>query len=764
MQSPCFARKRLLVVGMIAVGWSHAAMADTQIETVTVTASRRVENEQRVPLAVNAVSGDMATKAGITNLDTLAEAVPGVVFNQQATSSVPFIRGVGTSNTSAGDELSVALFVDDVYIPFAGAGTSNFNSIDRIEVDMGPQGTLFGRNATGGVVQVLTKNPTPELALDVSAGFANYNTPSGSLYATGELSQDLTANVAVYGSKQFQGWGHNLFNGNPTFQGWDYGGRAKMLFTPSNSLTLLLTVDHDTTHSGLGLNYKAREGTRSVDGTPSPPGYYDTYGNLPYNAATNHQSGVSLKATQDFDWAQLVSITAYRYSNYRFVLDLDQGVTPGINPLVNASLAARERTWTQEFRLLSPDADAAFKWIVGFYYFGDNAGYAPITLTGNAFGALSPVSNYGVQKTNSYSGFGDVTVTVFSDTHVTGGLRYTVDDRSANVFDLVTPAQVPPSALGIPGIGGQGSATFSKLTGRAIIDHQFTDDIMAYVAYNRGFKSGLFNTVALMTPMDPAVRPETLDAYSIGAKSEFFNSRLRINAEAFYYSYKNMQVQVQVNDTSHTTNAAAATMKGFEIDATAVPIDNLTLTGSIGVTNGRFDDFPNGSYLVYVPTGGNCAFSQTSTCGLAAGSPNLPPHFAGSGTAGDPYRWNLAGNTTPNTPPLTTSLTIDYDYPTSVGAFDFNFLWSHSNGYYFNADNGRGQIAPSSPNNDKQRAFDILNGSINWTSLDGSWDARLWMKNIADQHYILYGDETAFATLNAPAPPRTFGITLTKHL
>jgi hypothetical protein len=195
-----------------------------------------------------------------------------------------------------------------------------------------------------------------------------------------------------------------------------------------------------------------------------------------------------------------------------------------------------------------------------------------------------------------------------------------------------------------------------------------------------------------------------------------------------------------------------------------VPIEHLTFTGSVGVTDGRFDSFPDGSFLVYVPTGGNCAFSQTNACGLGAGSPNLPPHFAGSGTAADPYRWNLAGNTTPNTPPLTTSLAVDYDYPTSAGAFDFNFLWGHTASYYFNADNGQGQIAPSSPGNDKQSTLNILNGSINWTSLDGSWETRLWIKNITDQHYILYGDETAFATLDAPAPPRIFGITLTKHV
>jgi iron complex outermembrane receptor protein len=295
------------------------------------------------------------------------------------------------------------------------------------------------------------------------------------------------------------------------------------------------------------------------------------------------------------------------------------------------------------------------------------------------------------------------------------------------------------------------------VSGKISLDHRFTDDFMAYVAYNRGFKSGLFNVVSIFAPLDPPVKPETLDAVSIGEKAEFLDHRLRINAEAFYYKFKNIQVQSVVNGTSHASNAAKATLKGLEIDVTAVPAEHLTLTGSIGVEEGKFDEFPDGAYVVYDPVhGGNCALSPTNTCGLVPGGPGAPPGYTGTS-------WSLAGNKTPNTPPFSASLSAKYDIPTSVGPFDVNVAWNHTGNYYFSPDNGQGQIGPSQPSFDKQKLLDIINASIGWTSENGHMGVRLWGKNISDVHYLAFGIETSDLTSWSAAPPRTFGITLSSH-
>jgi iron complex outermembrane recepter protein len=282
--------------------------------------------------------------------------------------------------------------------------------------------------------------------------------------------------------------------------------------------------------------------------------------------------------------------------------------------------------------------------------------------------------------------------------------------------------------------------TSGKLSGRASIDHQFTDDIMGYISYNRGFKSGTFNTIVIPLPaafspsIPPAVRPETLDDYSIGEKAEFFDHRLRLNTEAFYYTYRNIQINEILAGVSYLSNAAAATIKGVDVNATIVPVDGLTLTAGVELLDGHYTSYPNG--LLWVYDLGPCASNCTQTA-------------------------NLAGNKTIYTPPFSLNLTADYIYPTSVGQFDFTVAYNHGGDYFFDPDNGKGQISPSY---DKQPALNIVNASVLWTPGSGMFDVRLWGKNITGVKYISFGDEDAFNTQYSPAPPATYGVTLCVHL
>ena len=184
------------------------------LEEIVVTANKRAENMQTVPIAISALTADEAGKIGVVNGQTLAQVIPGLQLNRQTNGSTPFLRGVGNPSTQAGTEPAVAMYVDDVYYGSSAVALSNYNSIQRIEVLKGPQGTLFGRNATGGVINVFTKDPTPEPQLDVSLGYGNYDTWSGSLYATGELTDGLSANIAAYGEEQNDGWGRYFTTGN----------------------------------------------------------------------------------------------------------------------------------------------------------------------------------------------------------------------------------------------------------------------------------------------------------------------------------------------------------------------------------------------------------------------------------------------------------------------------------------------------------------------------------------------------------------------
>ncbi|MET0164367.1 MAG: TonB-dependent receptor, partial [Vicinamibacterales bacterium] len=472
----------------IALGSAQAqqpAAGTATLEEVVVTANRRVENIQQVPIAVAAISAESAAAHGITDMQSFANAVPGLRVDRATATALPFLRGVGSPVGQVSAEPSIAYYVDDVYTPAAGAALSNFSSIASLEVAKGPQGTLFGRNATGGVIQVFTKNPDPEPAMDVALGYANYDTFSGSAYATGGLSDTLSANIAVYGGDQGSGWGDNLTTGNDAFETNEYyGGRVKLLWSPSDATSVLLAFDHDKTKSSQGF-YRPVHGTVGAGFYPAPDGWYDMVDNTdPFWEVK--QSGASLKITQDLSWSKLVSITAYRDTEQ--VQLFDQSAAPV--PIAVVNISGPTKTFTQEFQFLSPK-DSAVTWIAGLFYMSDESGYDPLRISGGfaeSFG-FPFVQTHTEQETKSYAGFAQVNWEVFDATHLTLGARYTVDERDISASFNFGDVFVGPVA------NSPQSDDWSKPTMRVSLDHQFTDDVMAYVAYNRGFKSGMFNAV-----------------------------------------------------------------------------------------------------------------------------------------------------------------------------------------------------------------------------------------------------------------------------
>ncbi len=745
-----------------AVALSGRASADTDtpsadtesgLQEIVVTANRREQNLQSIPIAVSAVTAETATQMGITDTQSLAAAIPGLNFNRQANSSIPFLRGVGSPVGESGDEPSVAFYVDDVYIPAGSASVLNFSSVESMEVEKGPQGTLFGRNATGGVIQVYTRNPSSTPSFEITGGYANYNTTSSSLYVTGPLASTLSGNISLYQSNQQAGWGRDFTTGSPTYAGWDDGGRAKLLWTPTDRFTALLTYDLDNTSTGEGVTYTPAAGTLAVPGIPGPSGYYNVLGNV-NGQSINEQQGASLKLTTDFDWSKLVSVSAWRQTKAVETFAYD----PVPIPLANVVITNPERTLTQELRLLSPDSQK-WSWIVGAYYFHDTAGYDPLVFTGAAFAPFPFINGYGLEHTTSWSGFGQTTYPILPDTNITAGVRYTQDKRTLDAGSVFGdgPSFGLPAGY-VPAPNSPQSATWSKPTYRLILDHIFAPDVMAYVGYNRGFKSGLFNPVVNPgAPIGPPVQPETLDAYTVGAKTEFLNHKLRVNTEAFYYRDKNIQVDEVSGAATYITNAASATIKGIDLDITAQPIERLTITGSLEALDGKYGSFPDGQFFVYQPTGGgNCAFTVSPPpAPVPCGGAVLPPGYDAKTGA-----WNLSGNKTMQTPPFSSYFSVSYGIPSAIGEFEVSASWTHTGNYYADADNGKGQVPPSSPNNDRQAIINLINSSLIWTSMNEHWSARLWGKNLTGKEYWSFALEDAFNTQYSAAPPRTYGLTV----
>ncbi len=776
------------------------------LEEVIVTANKRSENMQDVPIAISALTADEAGKIGVVNGQTLAQVIPGLQLNRQTNGSTPFLRGVGNPSTQAGTEPAVAMYVDDVYYGSSAAALSNYNSISRIEVLRGPQGTLFGRNATGGVISVFTKDPTPEPALDVSLGYGNYDTISGNLYASGGLGDNLSANIALYGEDQNDGWGTNFTTGNDAYVYKNYGGRIKLLWDVGEDTSVLFNVDYDDYENQQAVFFRPAPGTRSNAGALSdpPPDLYDSFENLDPTAAVE-MYGASAKVKHEFDFAEFVSISAYRWAEAEQHFAQDGASIHRLNPL----LMYETDTWTQEFQLLSP-ADSRISWVGGLFYLNDSSTVDPFHFTGflttAAIGIFDPAllgdafrGAGSEQSTESWSAFFQTTVPITDQFNITAGIRYTDDERSMSGFringtpDGTVSPRVYASNSGL-------SDSWSSVTGRLALDYQFTDDFMAYVAWNRGFKSGLFNTIIppdfgpnILAPgvptIDPPVEPEDIDAYTLGFKSELIDNTLRLNAEAFYYKYENLQLQQVLlipggGTTTRLTNAAKATLQGIDIDLLWQPTSQLSITAAVEFVDGEYDDFPDGQYFVHgvspgatVPVpiapgtpnaGGNCVFTVVAPpapapCGAAALGA-LPPNY-------DPAtgHWNLEGNETIQTPPFSATLTVDYTVPMTAGDLGFTVNYSHSGDYFFDADNGLGQIsAPncsscSSPENNHQDEFDIINASITWYGGDDDWSVRLWGKNLTDEEYVSFGNETGTITKKTPAPPLTYGVTFNYH-
>jgi iron complex outermembrane receptor protein len=706
-------------------GGSDSSKPSGGLTEVVVTANKRSERAQTVPIAVAAISGDAALASGVTDTLSLANAVPGLRVDRSPGQTTPFLRGIGSPAGSVGAEPSVSLYVDDVYTPAAGAFFANFNNVDRIEVLKGPQGTLFGRNATGGVIQVNTRDPSDSPKFDASVGYGSYDTVNGSLYGSDKLTDKLSANISAYGGHQGQGWGRNLTTGQDSFKtNWNYGGRIKLLFEPSSETRVLLTVNHDTTSSSEGF-YHAAPGTVSYGGFPAPAGFYDMLDDTD-PLFRNSISGVSAKISHEMSWAKLVSITAYQHAQ-QFLRENQAGAA---FPLIHVTVEAGDnKTFTQELQLLSTQ-DSAVTWLAGFFYMNDRAAYDPLNLSGLIFpGAGAQI--FASQKTSSYSGFGQVDLHVAKDTRLTLGLRDTVDDRKLEASATI------PGVFSAPAPNSPQSKSFSKPTWRVSLDHAFTPDIMAYVSYNRGFKSGGYNTVVFPgAPIGAPVEPETLDAYAVGVKSEFIDHRLQINAEAFDYKYKNIQVQSLVAGGTILSNAASAKIKGVDVDVRAIPVENLTLTASFEYLDAHYDSYVDGTLTTYSP---GCAPAMSSCNSVA----------------------DLSGFKLPFSAPFSASLVVNYLHRTSIGQLDFNVAYNHGGDYYFNSDNGKGQLNPSL---NKQPAFNLLNTSVQWTSASSRYVVTLWGRNITGEKYLSLANEQTVGTGWGPAPPATYGITFGIHL
>lgn len=691
-----------IIAGSLAWSVSASAQAsgassDTGLADIIVTAQRRGQNMQDVPIAVNVLSADSLKAMGGASSEDLS-LVPGIVYNPSVAGGGIAIRGISGTNGGT-DEPGNAVYIDGVYQYAASSTLFQFNAIDRIEVLKGPQGTLFGRNTAGGVIQVITRDPGRELASEGEFGYANYNTVSGKFYLSVPLSETLAANIAAFGNKQNDGWGRNVVTGDEVHLGSSWGVRGKVKWeAPGGQTDVVLAAVYSKDKPIASALGAIAPGTFNILGQPSP-GIFNSASEFDeYRTMREHSFAGTLH--QDLGFAKLTSITAYDKVSAQVFTDGDQ---TGL-PILSGNLLSVYKTFTQEVQLQSQN-DSKLDWIVGGFYMNAETD-GRYQFSGALFGG-GTVQIQTAIKTHSYAGFGQATYSLTDNTKLTAGIRYTTDNRRLTFFTASS------------------SKRNSKPSWRLAIDHKLSPDVLAYASYSRGFKSGVFNATS---PNRPPADPTSLDAYEVGLKSQAFDNRLRLNASAFYYKYSGIQIELfdPATATAYFANAGAARSYGVDLDVAAQPIEPLTLTGSVSLLNAKFtSSTPTPCFTVLTPPAG----------GVSRG--DCP----------------LDGNRLPFSPKFTVTLGANYKYETPVGIFNIAGTFGHNSGYFSDPSN----FAPS-----RAKSFETVNASLRWNSTSGHLNAGVWGKNLLNQRRIsgaLLGAGVA-ATTSYPMAPRTYGVTI----
>jgi len=615
-------RSGLLTTVAIGTLLSAPAIAQTEsdeetrsLNTVVVTAQRRSENQQETPVSVSTVSEEFLIDNDVRTLEDLTGAVPGfVATNSVNYGSAPLaIRGVGGPNGGANlfNDEPVGVYLDGVYIGRLSFSTADLVDLENAQVLRGPQGTLFGRNATAGALIVTTASPT-----DTFEGFAKASYNSLDEYrlaaaVSGPLIQDTLSGRLAIGWSDREGFGDNLATGNSIGGSEDFTARGRLTFTPTDRLTANFIVEYQ--------DRQAEPATLQLadlfSGPSNPlivrPGLQEIIESNTFNLDAENffeseSLTTSLAINYDLGWAEIDSISAFRYYDFNGAQDSDG---TELNLFNNLGSADNEQ-YTQELRL-SSKFDGPFSFIGGVFYIHEDNALSPFVINNvpGLFGLGTRAAFDSFQNLDSVSVFLDGTYELTDRLSITAGLRYTHEVKDFNTnFELTilnggTVPPIPPAGplggatlpAGTPfppgspagGVPFADSATFDDVSPRVVVDYKISDDIFVYASYSQGFKSGGFNSFGLT----PAFAPEEIDAFEGGIKSEWFNNRLRANLAGFYYDYSDLQVRVGVPTGGvNIQNAAGAEVQGGELELSAVPIDGLTLTANFAYLDAEFTE------------------------------------------------------------------------------------------------------------------------------------------------------------------------------
>lgn len=745
-------------VDKVATGEAESAGASPRrssrlIEEITVTAQRREEGMQDVPIAISAFSAEQMDARGVRGIKDLGQYTPSLQFTDFVGYTLTYLRGIGTDTFIPSAEQSVATYIDGIYLPSAHALGQSFGALERIEVLKGPQGTLFGRNSSGGAINIVTRKPGPEFGTDVQMSYGRFNDWNNRVHANLPLTDWLSASVSGFYNERdshYRQDNRRLPSRLPRDE--ERGARLKLGFYPTENIDFVLTglvTRQRSPTAAVGVNTRP-----SLLGTllliqPEERDFVTPNDDSPFVATDiNAYYGEFRWGTRWLDLKLIGGDIKVKTSDYR--VDLDGSAMP---IATSESPNEFQEITTLELQFLSnedtPGANR-FRWVAGLYYVDAEGGYEPVRLsvlrsvvelpTGELLSlvpevlldlidflpaptTISPLL-FGTVGTDSFSGYFQGTLSITDWFDVTLGGRYQREKR-----ELIR------SSIELQNAGGGTTPllvyaprdeTSTAFTPRVSLDFRFVDGMLLYLSYSQGVKSGTYNVVNVTQPPD-FVKPEKVTAVELGVKWDALGGDLRLNSAIFQSDVSNQQVSfvsLLEGGVVRFENAAEARIRGMELDAlwTVMPNLNpgLALTANASYLDAIYTDFPNGS-------------GYNEQTGLFSANND----FGGNRISRVPkYTWSVGFNQALDAPGGMVELSADYIY---------------NDGFFFLAQNSEASHEPS---------YALLNARISY--LLERWNLRItaFGDNLTDERYNASQFHIDFGRLDSQAPPRTFGLRL----
>ena len=570
------------------------------IDNIVVTAEKREENLQDSAIAISAFSGDSLENRGIDDLSNFQSYVPGFHVGQEQDGFKVSLRGIGLQGTSSITDPGVAFYIDNFYIPRPAGGSAIFYDVNRIEVLRGPQGTLYGRNATGGVVNVIANEPTFDYEGQIGASYGSRNLWEVRGVANIPLSEKAATRFSVVRTEE-EGYVENVFNASadddPFGTDGDITARGQFLFEGDDDWSFLASATYSNL-KGTGVAYHFLE---RVQGGP-PPVQALIASQVP---ADPTDPLIVNNDAEAFNDTETISTFARLEKSFGPVdmwlqvgklwqdTDLQQDFDGSPIDVSIFNKVQENEAESVEFRL-SSNNDGPLEWILGAYYFHEDTFiFRRVRLNGFVAppgpGMISLpdflLDEFGDSRT--VAGFASGTYSLTDNLRITGGVRYTADKKTGSLFNA--------SNFGLPTRPDLTDIeeTFTKVTWKGGLEYDVSDNALAYVNVSSGYKAGGFNITSNGDPYDE----ENVTAYEAGLKSNPFDGRAQINIDAFYYDYTDLQLTTLLfiggAPGQFTTNAGKATLWGVEVDTQYELSEDLLATFTYSYLNAEFDEYCN---------------------------------------------------------------------------------------------------------------------------------------------------------------------------